>query len=96
MKKWIILIFLGGIMLPATSPAIDLKQAKFTQVVNNVEIISATDKSRHDAAVNDVFLMPDVLRTGPEFPRGTCRDRRHHHTRRSEHDFFLRPIEPHD
>ncbi|HEX3890421.1 MAG TPA: FecR family protein, partial [Verrucomicrobiae bacterium] len=52
-------------MLPVTSPAIDLKQSKFTQIVNNVEVISAADKLRHDAAVNDVFLMPDVLRTGP-------------------------------
>ena len=43
----------------------DLKQAKFTQVVNNVEIISASDKSLHNASVSDTFQMPDVLRTGP-------------------------------
>ena len=43
----------------------DLKQAKFTQVVNNVEVISAADKSLHDASVSDTFQMPDVLHTGP-------------------------------
>jgi filamentous hemagglutinin len=66
MKKWIVLFLLGGLLLPSISPAIDLKQSKFTQVVNNVEIISAADKTRHAAAVNDIFSMPDVLRTGPD------------------------------
>src|ERR1700679_2631230 len=66
MKKWIVLILLGGFLLPSISPAIDLKQSKFTQVVNNVEVISSADKARHAAAVNDVFKMPDVLRTGPD------------------------------
>jgi hypothetical protein len=65
MKKWIVLILLGGFLLPSISQAIDLKQSKFTQVVNNVEVIAAADKSRHSAAVNDVFKMPDVMRTGP-------------------------------
>jgi len=66
MKKWIVLILLGGFLLPSISQGIDLKQSKFTQVVNNVEVISAADKARHSAAVNDVFKMPDVLRTGPD------------------------------
>jgi len=66
MKKWIALTLLGGFMSPLISSAIDLKQSKFTQVVNNVEIISAADKALHAAAVNDVFSMPDVLRTGPD------------------------------
>jgi hypothetical protein len=43
----------------------DLKQAKFTQVVNNVEVVSAADKSSRNASVNDTFKMPDLLRTGP-------------------------------
>ena len=66
MKKWIALVLLGGFMPPLISSAIDLKQSKFTQVVNNVEIISAADKARHAATVNDIFSMPDVLRTGPD------------------------------
>jgi hypothetical protein len=49
----------------STSRAIDLKQSKVTQVVNDVQIISAADQSKKTAAVNDVFTMPDVLRTGP-------------------------------
>ena len=48
---------------PAT--AIDLKQSKVTQVVNDVQIISASDQSKKTAAVNDTFSMPDILRTGP-------------------------------
>jgi FecR protein len=47
------------------SRAIDLKQSKVTQVVNDVEIISAADQSEKTAAVNDIFTMPDILRTGP-------------------------------
>jgi hypothetical protein len=49
----------------STSHAIDFKQSKVTQVVNDVEIISATDQSKKTAAVNDIFTMPDILRTGP-------------------------------
>jgi hypothetical protein len=52
-------------MSPLISSAVDLKQSKFTQVVNNVEIITA-DKALHPAAINDIFSMPDVLRTGPD------------------------------
>jgi hypothetical protein len=64
-KSLIALAFVGNCLLPLNSPAIDLKQSKFTQVVNDVEIISAADKSLHAAAINDTFKMPDVLRTGP-------------------------------
>ena len=35
------------------------------QVVNDVQIISAARQSQKSAAVNDVFTMPDILRTGP-------------------------------
>jgi hypothetical protein len=66
MKKWIALMLLGGFMSPSISSAIDLKQSKFTQVVNNVEIIPAAGQRLHAAAVNDIFSMPDVLRTGPD------------------------------
>ena len=65
MKKLCAVFLLGAFALPANIFAIDLKQSKFTQVVNNVEVISATDKSLHHAAVNDMFNMPDILRTGP-------------------------------
>src|SRR5271168_2657090 len=45
--------------------AIDLKESKITQVVNDVEIISAANQTEKHANVNDAFDMPDVLRTGP-------------------------------
>jgi len=65
MTKLYALFLVGGLAIPSISSAIDLKQAKFTQVVNSVEIISAADKSRHTAAVNSVFKVPDIVRTGP-------------------------------
>jgi ferric-dicitrate binding protein FerR (iron transport regulator) len=65
MKKLLIFVLLGGFVLPSASLAIDLKQAKFTQVVNSVDVITPSDQARHAAEVNDIFKMPDVLRTGP-------------------------------
>jgi hypothetical protein len=65
MKKLIILAFFGGCLLPLKIPAMDLKQAKFTQIVNKVAVFSAADKISHPVAVNDIFKMPDLLRTGP-------------------------------
>ncbi len=64
MKKLVAYILLGGFMLPCASRAIDFKQAKFTQVVNSVQVITP-DQARHAAAVDDIFKMPDILRTGP-------------------------------
>jgi hypothetical protein len=66
MKKIVVLSLCFSCFVAVfTSHAIDLKQSKVTQVVNDVEIISATDQSEKTAAVNDVFTMPDILRTGP-------------------------------
>src|ERR1700685_4413915 len=66
MKTLIALSLCFGCFAAAfTSSAIDLKKSKITQVVNDVEIISAADQTKKTAAVNDVFTMPDVLRTGP-------------------------------
>src|SRR5215469_2420051 len=57
-------VCLGCVLAAATSHAIDLKQSKFTQVVNDVQIISAADQKEKSAAINDIFSMPDILRTG--------------------------------
>ena len=66
MKKLATLpLCLGCIFAAGNSPAKDLKQSKVTQVVNEVQIISATDQQKKAAAVNDIFAMPDILRTGP-------------------------------
>jgi len=51
-----------------------LKQSQFTQVVNDVQIISAAEQSAKAAAVNDILAMPDILRTAWEpapFSRST-------------------------
>lgn len=60
------IICLGGIVFLNVSlaRAIDLKHSKVTQVVNDVRIISAADQKEKAAAVNDIFSLPDVLRTG--------------------------------
>ncbi|HZF01365.1 MAG TPA: FecR family protein [Methylomirabilota bacterium] len=63
-KKLIVLACFGGFIFPSVGSAIDLKQAKFTQIVNDVKIISAEDKSFEPAVVNGLFKMPDLIRTG--------------------------------
>jgi ferric-dicitrate binding protein FerR (iron transport regulator) len=66
MKQLIVLAFIGGCLLPLNSPAMDLKQAKFTQVVNKVAVFSAANHVSRPVAANDIFKMPDALRTGPD------------------------------
>ena len=66
MKKLSVLsLCLGCIFVVSTSQAVDFKKSKVTQVVNDVQIISAADQKQKSAVVNDVFTMPDILRTGP-------------------------------
>ena len=60
-----VLLSAGSLLSVFPSLALDLKQSKFTQVVNDVQIISAADKSAKPAAVNDIFKIPDIIRTGP-------------------------------
>ena len=55
---------LGGCFTAVTLQATDLKQSKVTQVVNDVRIISAAEQKQTAAVVNDLFSMPDILRTG--------------------------------
>jgi hypothetical protein len=65
MKKLVALwLGFGVVFTVSTGRAIDLKQSKVTQVVNEVQIISAGDQSKKIAVVNDIFSMPDILRTG--------------------------------
>ena len=66
MKKPALLsLCLGCILVPFAGEAIDLKQSKITQVVNDVAVISAANQTPKAAAVNDIFAMPDILKTGP-------------------------------
>ena len=59
------LLFAGCLLTAISSRALDLKQSKFTQVVNDVQIISGADKTAKSAMLNDLFKVPDILRTGP-------------------------------
>jgi hypothetical protein len=63
-KRAILWCGFGCVFAVITSSAIDLKQSKITQVVNDVQIVSAAGQTQKNAAVNDLFLMPDILRTG--------------------------------
>jgi ferric-dicitrate binding protein FerR (iron transport regulator) len=63
-KLFVVSGCLGCVFAACTSRAIDLKQSKVTQVVNDVQIISASDQKQKAATVNDIFSMPDILRTG--------------------------------
>ena len=66
MKKLaLVLACLGCVFAAGSGHAMDLKQAKFTQVVNDVQIITANQQTQA-AAVNDIFSIPDILQTGPD------------------------------
>ncbi|HXI73412.1 MAG TPA: FecR family protein [Verrucomicrobiae bacterium] len=66
MKKTIALsLYLTWLTVVPASPAADFKQSKVTQVVNEVQIISGADQATKSATVNDLFSLPDILRTGP-------------------------------
>ncbi len=65
MKRFTILALCFNCVAVVTNRAADFKQSKVTQVVNDVQIISAADQTKKTASVNDVFTMPDILRTGP-------------------------------
>ena len=67
MKKLSTLFLCLGCLfaVSASQAAADFKKSKVTQVVNDVQIISAADQKQKAATVNDVFTMPDILRTGP-------------------------------
>ncbi len=65
MGKLFVTTIAGALGCLTALGAIDLKESKFTQVVNDVQIISTADNSKHAASVDGLFKMPDVLRTGP-------------------------------
>jgi hypothetical protein len=63
-KRSAVSLCLGSFLVVSISHAADLKQSKFTQVVNDVRIVSAANSSEKPAVVNTVFNMPDLVRTG--------------------------------
>jgi len=64
MNKKVFAFCFTGLLAVAPGHAMDLKSSRLTQVVNDVQIISAADQAKKNAAVNDIFAMPDILRTG--------------------------------
>ena len=60
----VVSVCLGSTLAASSGLALDLKQSKVTQVVNDVQIISAANQNQKAALVNDLLSMPDILRTG--------------------------------
>lgn len=66
MKKTIVHLFcLGFVTVAGHTYAADFKQSKITEVVNDVQIISAANQTEQKAVVDEIFVIPDLLRTGP-------------------------------
>jgi hypothetical protein len=63
-KLFAVSSFLGGFLIVSLVHAADLKQSKFTQVINDVRIVSAANSLEKPAVVNALFNMPDLVRTG--------------------------------
>ena len=53
---------LAGLVLPLH--AASLTESTFTEVVNNVKVVSGADKTTTPAKANDLFKSPDLVRTG--------------------------------
>jgi FecR protein len=64
MKKLAFILCFGCLVAISANAATDFKKSKVTQVVNDVQIISAADQAKKSAVVNNIFAMPDILRTG--------------------------------
>ena len=64
-RSLVLLLCLNSLAVVPASHAADFKQSKVTEVVNDVQIISAAAQSQKTAVINDVFKIPDILRTGP-------------------------------
>ncbi|MBA4148303.1 MAG: FecR domain-containing protein [Verrucomicrobia bacterium] len=58
-------IYLCALLISTVGSAADLKQSRFTQVINDVKVLELTTKQTKKASVNEVFNLPDVIRTGP-------------------------------
>ena len=54
-----------AVLLTVTGYPADLTKARFTQVVNQVKIISSSTKGIAEAKVDLEFLTPDLVQTGP-------------------------------
>ncbi len=61
--SWLVV---AGTMLGHLPPvaALDLREAKFTQVVNSVMVTNAQGQNGRQAVVDTAFVTPDIIRTG--------------------------------
>ncbi len=61
-----LILFSGVFWLTGTVPAADLNRAKFTQVINSVNVVSVAKKTVSKAELNSNVDAPDLIRTGPK------------------------------
>lgn len=64
MKKCLWLLCAALLATPGF--AADLRQAKFTQVIKDVTVIASGTKTSAKAKLNDMFINPDIVQTGPD------------------------------
>jgi hypothetical protein len=65
MRKLLLLMSAGCFGCLSAFGATELKESKFTEVINDVQIISTTGSGNRAATVDSFFKRPEVLRTGP-------------------------------
>ncbi len=53
------------VLVSSVSFAADIKQSTFTQIVNDVKVLEQATKTTKPATPNDIFKIPDMIRTGP-------------------------------
>lgn len=64
MKMKCLIGFAGLLCIAGQVSGLDLKEARFTQVVNEVKVTRSAELQARQAQVNDLFATPEVLRTG--------------------------------
>ncbi|MES2309881.1 MAG: FecR domain-containing protein [Verrucomicrobiota bacterium] len=58
------LLFIIFAIIPLGLWADDLQKARFTEVIRDVKVTTQNSKDTHDVKVNDLFEVPQVIRTG--------------------------------
>ena len=62
----ILLSFASALTFASAATAANIESSTITQVVKSATVLQAATKSRKAARVNDVFSVPDVMRTGSD------------------------------
>src|SRR5688572_26619957 len=64
--RTVLLGAIAPVVMHLSAQAASIDQARLTEVVNSVNIIEPASKKTSAAKVQQVFIAPNVLRTGPD------------------------------